>query len=227
MTSLAMTTVAGYAYGAGFRGADLVTAVAVAQAESGCDPLAHNGNVSTGDNSFGLWQINFLGHLLAPRLRLFHIASPNAAYDPAINARCAYTLYRLAGNGFHDWSTYNHGSHKPFIDDASRAVAQWLHDHVVSPGHTPGPSSRPTFRRYLFLRHPFMDGTTHGDHDVQAWQHIIGATPDGVFGPQTDALTRKWQAHHKDRSGHPLHVDGIVGPETAASAGCNFIVPPK
>jgi peptidoglycan hydrolase-like protein with peptidoglycan-binding domain len=225
MTSLAMTTVVGYAYRAGFRGADLVTAVTIAKAESGLDPHAHNGNAKTGDDSYGLWQINFLGHLRAPRLAQFHITSPADAYDPGINAHCAYVLYVAAGRKFHDWSTYNHGSHKPFIDDASAAVTQWFHDNVVA---GPGPQSRPTFRRFLFLRVPYMNGATHipvgahsADNDVRTWQYIVGGTPDNLFGPQTDSLTRAWQKRHG------LHVDGIVGPLTAKSAGITFITPTK
>jgi peptidoglycan hydrolase-like protein with peptidoglycan-binding domain len=48
--------------------------------------------------------------------------------------------------------------------------------------------------------------------DVQAWQRIIGVTPDGKFGPQTDAATRAWQRSHG------LSPDGVVGPKTWAAA---------
>lgn len=43
---------------------------------------------------------------------------------------------------------------------------------------------------------------------VKIWQIIIGATPDGVFGPITEANTRKFQ------KSHGLTVDGIVGPKS-------------
>lgn len=40
---------------------------------------------------------------------------------------------------------------------------------------------------------------------VKIWQLIIGVTPDGDFGPATEAATRKFQ------KSHGLDVDGIVG----------------
>jgi len=45
---------------------------------------------------------------------------------------------------------------------------------------------------------------------VKLWQLIVGATPDGVFGPKTEAATVFWQAQHE------LVPDGIVGPKTWA-----------
>jgi peptidoglycan hydrolase-like protein with peptidoglycan-binding domain len=48
--------------------------------------------------------------------------------------------------------------------------------------------------------------------DVALWQTIIGVTPDGSFGPNTDKATRAWQ------SSHGLTPDGVVGPKTWAAA---------
>ena len=50
------------------------------------------------------------------------------------------------------------------------------------------------------------------DADVALWQTIVGATPDGLFGPNTQAATKAWQA------AHGLAADGIVGPKTWAAA---------
>jgi hypothetical protein len=48
---------------------------------------------------------------------------------------------------------------------------------------------------------------------VRDLQRRIGATPDGIFGPRTDAAVRTFQR----RNG--LVVDGIVGPKTWAKLG--------
>lgn len=51
-------------------------------------------------------------------------------------------------------------------------------------------------RRILLYR-----GIARGE-DVVAWQRIIGAKPDGVFGSETERLTRAWRlAHHLPDSG--------------------------
>lgn len=48
--------------------------------------------------------------------------------------------------------------------------------------------------------------------DVALWQTIIGVTPDGSFGPNTEKATKAWQ------SAHGLTPDGIVGQKTWAAA---------
>jgi len=47
----------------GFTGQDLREAWAIAKKESNGRPLAHNGNRKTGDNSYGMFQINMLGSI--------------------------------------------------------------------------------------------------------------------------------------------------------------------
>ena len=48
--------------------------------------------------------------------------------------------------------------------------------------------------------------------DVATWQSFLGISVDGVFGPKTDASTRKFQ------SSKGLKADGVVGPLTWAAA---------
>lgn len=58
--------------------------------------------------------------------------------------------------------------------------------------------------------------------DVKAWQAIIGVTPDGAFGPATEAKTKEWQKAHK------LVADGVVGPATwSAATGEKVIISAK
>lgn len=54
-----------------------------------------------------------------------------------------------------------------------------------------------------------------GDEEcrIKAIQRIVGVTPDGHYGPVTQAAVMLWQAAHH------LRADGIVGPATAAAMG--------
>lgn len=63
----------------------------------------------------------------------------------------------------------------------------------------------------MAARETIRKGST--GEDVRAWQHIVGAPVDGVFGLLTDAKTRVWQAAHE------LDPDGVVGPLTWETAG--------
>ena len=52
-----------------------------------------------------------------------------------------------------------------------------------------------------------------GGNAVARLQHALGMTPDGEFGPSTEAAVRRLQERHG------LHVDGVVGAETWALLG--------
>lgn len=83
--------------------------------ESGGDPNAHNTNIRTGDNSYGLWQINMLGKLAPERLVLFGIRSNNELFDPQTNAR-AMRILSANGADFTPWSAFNSDAYKRFLD---------------------------------------------------------------------------------------------------------------
>ena len=90
---------------AGFPENQLDMAVEVAMKESGGNPRAHNGNANTGDNSYGLWQINMIGSMGPARRKDFKISSNEQLFDPAINARAAKRIYDQAGGSWKPWST--------------------------------------------------------------------------------------------------------------------------
>ena len=101
------------AWRAGFRDDDLVTAVAVALAESGGDPRANNAGLNNnGSVDYGLWQINSV-----------HGPNLDSIYDPYENAQWAYKVFTGRDNSWEPWSAFNNGKHLRFLDQARQAVA--------------------------------------------------------------------------------------------------------
>ena len=90
-------------YQVGFRGEALKIAWAVAKKESSGRPMAHNDNTSTGDNSYGLFQINMIGNLGTDRLEKFDLKKNSDLFDPVRNAEIAYFM----SNGGKDWSSWH------------------------------------------------------------------------------------------------------------------------
>jgi soluble lytic murein transglycosylase-like protein len=113
-TSLNIQGLQALAEGAGFKGEDARTMAAIAMAESSGNPKAHNPNASTGDNSYGLFQINMLGGMGPERRKQFGIESNEQLFNPATNARAAKQVYD-SGQGFGAWSVYNSGKYKEFL----------------------------------------------------------------------------------------------------------------
>jgi hypothetical protein len=87
----------------GFRGEGLVKAWAVAKKESNGRPLAFNGNVKTGDNSYGIFQINMLGMLKESRKDKFGLNFNSELLNPVINAQVAYHM----SAGGKNWSAWH------------------------------------------------------------------------------------------------------------------------
>ena len=96
--------VARYAYNAGFRGENLVKAVAIAYRESRWNAGSYNPNASTKDLSFGLMQINMIDNLGPSRRTQFGISSNEELYDPAVNMRAAFKM--SGGTDFYAWGAY-------------------------------------------------------------------------------------------------------------------------
>lgn len=112
--ALAPLDLARYGYAAGWRGDDLVTAVAVALAESGGRASAHN---MDGEDSRGAWQIN-VGPGANPQYASLDL------YNPTTNAAVAYRVWQSGGGRtFRPWTTYTGGAYRRYEDVARRAVA--------------------------------------------------------------------------------------------------------
>jgi hypothetical protein len=86
----------------GFKGQALRVAWAVAKKESNGRPKAHNGDLSTGDNSYGIFQINMLGSLGKDRREKFELNNDLELFDPVKNAQIAYHMT----NGGSNWSSW-------------------------------------------------------------------------------------------------------------------------
>ena len=87
---------------AGFKGQAHRTAWAIVNRESSRRPRAYNGNLGTGDNSYGLFQINMLGSMGPSRRAAYGISSNAALFDPLTNAKAAFKLSR-GGRDFGAW----------------------------------------------------------------------------------------------------------------------------
>lgn len=97
--------IASIARQAGFPESAIPTAVAIALAESSGKPLDHNTNALTGDDSYGLWQINMISPYGPSRRKAFGISSNSQLFDPVTNAKAAMVLSN-GGKNWKPWSTY-------------------------------------------------------------------------------------------------------------------------
>lgn len=102
---------------AGWTGDDLVVSVAVALAESGCEPGASGSNPPTdgcpnGSTDRGAWQLNDCYN---------DWVSDECAYDLNCNAEAAFQIYQDWG-GFGAWVTYNEGIYQQYMTEAQEGV---------------------------------------------------------------------------------------------------------
>lgn len=86
----------------GFKGRDLVEAWAVAKKETNGQPIRVNPNRKTGDNSWGLFQINMLDDLGPERRDKFELRNNYDLLNPVKNAEVAYHMSK----GGQDWSAW-------------------------------------------------------------------------------------------------------------------------
>lgn len=86
----------------GFEGTALKTAWSIARVESNGRPMALNDNKSTGDKSYGIFQINMLGELGITRKEKFNLVSNKELFDPVTNAEITYYMTK----GGKDWSSW-------------------------------------------------------------------------------------------------------------------------
>lgn len=108
-------------YKAGASPKEAAQLASVVMPESRGNPAAHNPNWRTGDNSYGLWQINMLGNLGPARMRQFGLSSYEQLKDPLTNAKAALAILRGPG-GINNWSTWKSGDAAPYVKQAYQAA---------------------------------------------------------------------------------------------------------
>lgn len=108
---------------AGFKGQSLITAIAIAGAESAFNPLAMgdlNLQTEKWGPSVGLWQIrslrNYQLYTGADAMR-----NESKLKDPYYNAQAAFAISKN-GTDFKPWSTYTNNDYTKFTVAASTAV---------------------------------------------------------------------------------------------------------
>ena len=96
----------------GFEGYSLKLAWGIVMRESRGGPTSHNQNANTGDNSYGLFQINMIGGLGADRREKYGLDKNEELFNPVTNARIAF-LMSGGGEDFGAWgvgkNAYNGG----------------------------------------------------------------------------------------------------------------------
>ena len=165
----------------------------IAKYESGGGSRAHNPDASTGDNSYGLWQINMLdrpGYKLGEERRSrYNLSSNEDLFDPVTNAQVALAILRSSGWGA--WTTNT----KVTAADLEKSRAELL--KINSGGNESGgytsktkvrsiSSAPPPSRGVLVSMTPVPVGsdgggamTVNGNDDVE---FVDPSNPDDIMG---------------------------------------------
>ncbi len=168
---------------AGFSGKGLQTAYAVAMAESGGRSTAHNPNASTGDNSYGLFQINMLGAMGPARRKQYGLSSNNDLFNPLTNAKVAYKLSK-GGTNWSPWSTYKNGAYKKYMGSINFSALSAVGGKTVPVAASLTQSYGKRNSRYVSGYHTGYDyGASYGS-TVKAAANgtVIAVGNEGAYG---------------------------------------------
>lgn len=121
MATLTASQIASLLRQQGVSADKIPTMTAISLAESSGNPRAFNPNASTGDKSYGLFQVNMLGGLGPERMKQFGLKKEEELFDPAVNARAAKKI--LESQGLGAWSVYKGGQYKQYLPEAQKAFS--------------------------------------------------------------------------------------------------------
>lgn len=214
------------------KGVNIVNAICVAFGESSFYPGAWNFNGSTGDKSYGLWQINMIGKIGPERMKKYGLKKNEDLYSPDVNCKIMVDMSKK-GTDFSPWGAYTSGSYRGAFQVALVARAALLKElkrpytQVPLPKEKPVPMEKRSWVSYRQIRaaSKAADGvirTAGGDSsrdDVAnyqrgLWKLLPGLTymyNVGVFDGKTQAATKEFQLKQGWRGSE---ADGIPGPET-------------
>ena len=108
----------------GFKGYSLKLAWAITMRESRGHPTSHNKSSYSGDNSYGLFQINMIGSLGEDRRDKFGLVKDSELLDPVTNAKAAFYM-SARGTNFASWGL---GPDAYDGDPSEPSVTKWLDD---------------------------------------------------------------------------------------------------
>ena len=101
----------------GFNPEQAKIMAAIALAESSGRANALNDDINTGDNSYGLWQINMIDYpdykLGEERRGKLQLKDNDELFNPAVNVRAAKMIFDE--QGYDAWSVYKTGAYKKFL----------------------------------------------------------------------------------------------------------------
>lgn len=106
----------------GFKGESLKIAWSVVMRESRGHPTSRNNTPATGDNSYGLFQINMIGNLGEVRREKFNIAKDSDLFDPVTNAKAAFYMTARGTN----WGSWGLGPDAYDGSPEEPSVTKWL-----------------------------------------------------------------------------------------------------
>lgn len=89
-------------YNVGFQGRAHKLAWGIVMRESNARPKAHNQNTKTGDNSYGIFQINMIGSLGADRRAKYDLVDNADLFNPVVSAQIAFKM-SAGGTDFGAW----------------------------------------------------------------------------------------------------------------------------
>lgn len=183
---------------AGFRGEGLKMAYAIAMAESSGNARAHNPNAGTGDNSYGLFQINMLGAMGPERRRQYGLSSNDSLFDPLTNAKVAFRMSN-GGKSWGPWSTYGSGAYKNFYGGSGAQVGNSGGGHYTGSGTGGDPVVPKLSQKELAEQYGFTMSFLNANPDLK--KNFEKMVSEGWSKEMFQAKLREtgWWKHHSDK----------------------------